>query len=60
MKRLMKIFAKMTILMISMMVMVQAQSNFKADQLQMVKYSGGGINGSFEKNIRELVERVER
>jgi hypothetical protein len=48
MEKFMKLFVMMAVLMVGMTVMVQAQSNFKADQLQMVKYSGGGIQGSFE------------
>lgn len=49
MKKIVKELLTTTVLIIGMTIMVQAQSNFKADQLQMVKYSGGGIDGSFER-----------
>ena len=44
----MKILLIMTVLMIGAAVKAQAQSNFKADQLQKAMYSGNGIEGSFE------------
>jgi hypothetical protein len=49
-----KIIPQMQAILICLFVfagLITAQSNFKADQLQMVKYSDGRIDGSFEKTI---------
>jgi hypothetical protein len=49
MEKYMKSFVTAVFLVIGLTGVVSAQSNFKADQLQMVRYSGGGVDGSFEK-----------